>query len=265
MINKKHESILYRLATLDDAEKIVNLLSAHKNPYGWTKKKYLHYYQDYPYELKFSVVAENDKKEIVGHYGFLQVKITKYTALLGAHAYVREDFRGLEIIKNILNHGIQVAKEKKVDLLCGFANENFTQVLTVLLGWKLAGYLYFDTAESIDFSNSHKLYKFEYDNAWFLWKFKTLKSEYFKVYIKNDVTYHQLLKMHTSHHIVEAKDHGFSKINFWNPAKNSQKKLNDSDWTQPFTIKILNPLVSQDILDIKNWHIDMADSDTFEY
>jgi hypothetical protein len=160
--------------------------------------------------------------------------------------------------------GIQFANKNKIDFICGFANNNFTQVLTVLLGWKLVGYLYFDSNELINFKDIHKPYQFNYSDNWYLWKFGSLKSEYLKKYIKNGETFHQLLKIRTPN-VIEAKKYGISKINFWNPAKNSQKKLSDSDWTQPFTIKILNPLVSQDILDIKNWHIDMGDSDTFEY
>lgn len=238
---------------------IVRLFSNNGNPYHWTVDKWSHYYEQYPFKGARSFAAVIDGKT-VGHYGVVPVNIGGYKALLGLHAYVKEDFRNLKVINLLLKKVYEYAKKNDYDFICGFSNHNFSKVLSDIFKWDIVGYLSFDNVKHIE-NNIYDLekykYYFQYTDEWYLWKFRYLSDVYINKYIKDDKTYNQLLKLRNPLSCNKVKE-----INFWNPKK--FLKVGKEGWTQPFLIKKINVNVKDSLLNPQNWFIEMGDSDTFE-
>lgn len=238
---------------------VIRLFSVKGNKYKWDINKWQKYYQEYPYNGAASIgVFENGK--IIGHYGVLPIKIGSYRALMGIHAYVKEDARNLQAINLLLKEVYNYANDKKYDFICGFSNHNFSKVLNIIFKWKILGYLSFDTVSSIVFKKEKK-YHFDYDDQWYEWKFGCLSDKYIKRYNKDGQWYNQLLKTRGDVHIIQLDNN--EMINFWNPDKYFNREV--FGWNQPFLMKAVNENLDISIYDINNWYIEMGDSDTFEF
>ncbi|NLT94824.1 MAG: GNAT family N-acetyltransferase [Clostridia bacterium] len=248
--------IKYKFTTKEDIEGIVKLFSTNGNPYNWNVSKWRYYYECYPEGRSISIIALDDDK-VIGHYGLLPVKVNELNAMLGLHAFVHPDYRGLVVIKKLLNLATEVSKEKNIDFIIGFSNEGFTKVLTAIFSWHLLGYLVFENVKEYCIDDLNK-YSCQYSEDWYKWKFGSLQDVYIKNYVKDGEMYHQVLKVPGKREI-KASDFGLDFLNIWKPAKNT-----NSLWKQPVTIKMINECPN-DLLDICNWSIDMGDSDTFEY
>lgn len=244
----------------NNASKVVELFAINGNPYHWTIEKWNKYYQEYPYSGAVSIAAF-EADNAIGHYGLLPVRIGNYEALMGVHAYVKDGFRNLKIINTLLLEVYKYAEEHNYAFICGFSNHNFSKVLSAVFKWKVIGYLSFDTVDNLIIKDREKyLYKFNYTDEWYQWKFGQISDVYIKNYIKDGQTYNQLLKVKTKG-IIDLSSKG--KINFWNPDKYLSEY--QEGWNQPFLIKPIMKDVEDTIYNIRNWYLEMGDSDTFEF
>jgi hypothetical protein len=245
---------LYRLANKNDAKNIVSLFTSEGNPYHWTLSKWNHYYMNYPEGKPVSVVALDNG--VIGHYGMLPVRINQYNAMLGVHAFVKKEYRGSGVIFNLMYLVNKYCSDNGIDFICGFNNHNFAKICKSILKWNIAGYLLFDDVSYFDNQNYQDRYRFIYSQKWYQWKFGSLKPFYTKEYIKDGKRLTQLLKTNRTNIINDS-------INLWNPERYT---LTEPDkWNQPFLIKVINNKIDKNVLDIRNWYIEMGDSDTFEY
>ena len=253
--------ISIKIAQPEDAQNIVSLFTEENNDYQWNVKKIEHYYQSYTEGTPVSIVAEINN-QIVGHYGLLPLQIADYRAMLGLHAYVSKKYRGFEAISKLVSFTYDYCKQCDVDVICAFANKKMTLIQSKLFQWNHIGNLIFSNSEIVDnriFKNRH--FQFNYSNDWYKWRFGVEVDVYLSKYSGFENPVIQLLK--ANHDYLKAKDFDLSKFQFWNPSQYSTGA--EARVYQPFSIKILNSKVSNSILDINNWKIDMGDSDTFVY
>jgi len=250
-----------RMADAGDWKDVVDLFSSDGNPYGWSREKWKHYYVDYPEGEALSLVAVAQDGKVVGHYGLQPVSVGEYSAMLGMHAFVSPQFRGLTIISQLMKHVVEECRSRSVDFLIGFANPQFEQVLVTLFKWRALGYLKFGVSAGIDFKPYKERYRIKYSDEWFVWKFAKAKGPYINRYEKDGESFHQLLKAGGALE-VEANEAGLSEIHFWDPALYSQRR--PEGWCQGVQIKVISENVDDRILEIDNWFIEMGDSDTFE-
>lgn len=239
----------------DNIKKVVDMFNYE---YKWDVEKWEKYYEKYPCEGARSFIAVNGV-ELIGHYGVLPIRIGEYRALLGVHAYIKTGHRNLVIIDELLKKVYEYAKENDYAFVCGFSNNNFSEILKKIFKWRLIGYLFFDNKSEIELKSEYK-YKFIYDDNWYLWKFGELQDVYFKDYEKNGEIYKQLLKIR----MKKNSTLNFNEdINFWNPNK-FLKDCKIGTWNQPFLVKAIKDNLPEDLFDPRHWFIEMGDSDTFE-
>ncbi|MCH8243198.1 MAG: GNAT family N-acetyltransferase [Planctomycetes bacterium] len=250
-----------RLATATDAAGVVELFRADGNAYGWSVEKWRHYHVDYPDGEPVSVVAVGDDGQIIGHYAMAPIEISGHRAMLGLHAYVHPNYRGLEVISRIIAKAYEVCQQREIEVLCGFANRSFTTILSRIFGWNVVGYLQFVDISRIDLTAYARRLRFVYSEAWYRWKFGTLKCVYLDDYEKDGVVRHQLLKSRELS-VVTASELGVNAINVWDPACYTTKE--PVGWHQAFSVCRVASELDPRFLDINNWYIEMGDSDAFE-
>ena len=249
------------VATVANREDVVKLFSENDNPHGWDSQRWNHYYLDYPEGESVSIVAKYDGK-VVGHYGLLPIKIGEYNGFLGVHAYVSADMRGLTVISALMKYVDTVCEQKNVDILCGFANKNFTLVKQQLYKWYVVCWMGFSKRRNfIETSFSSRKFRFNYSDSWYKWRFGEEKDTYFSLYTqRNEGGVLQLLK--TRKDIVS--ENGVDLFECWHPSEYFQEK--QSHFTQPFSMKLFGSNINKnEILDLDNWYLEMGDSDTFVY
>lgn len=255
--------ILVREAEDRDIEDIIKLFcEAGSNPYGWNVEKWKYYYRYYSEGKPISLIATVNGT-IVGHYGLQPIRIAELPAMLGLHAYIASNQRGLTILSALMKEVDRVAKSQGIKLICGFANQRFSQVKSTIFKWKTLCWLGFQTGVSEEdyILKQNKKYFFHYSDAWYTWRFGSKKDNYVSVYYDNEKNTHiQLLKTSSNEHHIESQN-----IELWSPrttfATNQAERF-----CQPFSVKVYEPsLVAEGILDLRNWNIDMGDSDTFKY
>lgn len=260
-MNKHHPEVR---ETLDsDIEGVISLFcETGVNPYNWSSTKWRHYYRDFPEGRPVSLVATLEG-HVIGHYGMLPVRIGTHSAMLGLHAYVAANQRGLTVISALMKEVDLKCKSLGVALICGFANPKFTTVKTTLFKWKTPCWLGFQQGtNNKDLAEiRNKKYAFKYSPAWFEWRFGSLQNQYLSRYIdKQGNVKKQLLKTTTntrSEKIVDAEA--------WSPLS-TYPSHTEGPFCQPFSIKVFDTsLIKDGVLDHNNWSIEMGDSDTFQY
>jgi len=93
----------------------------------------------WPDESSVVVVAEEDQK-IVGHYAILPQNIliggNEIQAGIGVHAFIDSAYRNEVPIFQISKRCYQIAKNKGIQMLYGFPNENYRLIQEKVEGWK---------------------------------------------------------------------------------------------------------------------------------
>ncbi|GAB3443592.1 GNAT family N-acetyltransferase [Massilia solisilvae] len=232
------------------------------NPYNWCPAKWRHYYRDYPEGRPLSLVALIDGR-IVGHYGMLPVRIGEHAAMLGVHAYVAADQRGLTVISALMKDVDQRCQAAGIALICGFANPRFTIVKTTVFKWKATCWLGFQQgigADDLAAAKGRKFF-FNYSAPWYDWRFGAAADQYLSRYVDPQGAVHkQLLK--TTPRTVAASIAGAEG---WSP-NSTYPAGREGEFRQPFSMKVFDErLIAQGILEHGNWSIEMGDSDTFQY
>jgi len=252
-----------REATLNDAEGVAALFAADGNPHCWSAEKYLHYYRDYPEGRPFALVAVSDEGEMVGFYALLPVQISDLPCFMQLHVFVREDYRRYPIAKTFLEKGCDYANGKGAAMIIAFSNYKFSQVLRRLFGWHLLGYLEFADVSEVDPECYRDRLHFEYSDDWFHWKFgNDLKDAYVQTYNKDGKSVCQLLKARNNQK-ANASQFEVVSLNAWHP--DGYRECDQGTWSQTVTIKALRQELVDYIYDLRNWYIEMGDSDTFEF
>jgi GNAT superfamily N-acetyltransferase len=250
-----------KIAQPEDAQNIVSLFTEENNDYQWNIKKWEHYYKSYTEGTPISIVAEKNN-QIIGHYGVLPIQIADYKAMLGLHAYVSKEYRGFEVISKLMSFTYDYCQQDNIDIVCAFANNNMTLIQSKLFKWNHIGNLIFSDNDTFDHRIiKNRPFQFNYSNDWYKWRFGIDTDVYLSEYSGLDHPIIQLLKSNQDY--FQAKDFDLSKFQFWDP--NQYSTGAETRLYQPFSIKILNSKVSNSILDINHWKIDMGDSDTFVY
>lgn len=89
---------------------------------------------------KSIIVVGESNEEIIGHYAIIPKKVIinniMYTAGFAIHAFVHPNFRNTFLIFQITKKIYKIAKDKKIDFLYGFANENFRDIQVKADKWK---------------------------------------------------------------------------------------------------------------------------------
>jgi GNAT superfamily N-acetyltransferase len=232
------------------------------NPYEWSEQKWKHYYCDYPDGKPVSFVAKVNGK-IVGHYGMLPLRIKDYGAMLGLHAYVSQEYRGLLIISELMRAVVRRCKELNIAFICGFANPRFTLIKQSLFKWQVLCWLgvneNFCVNDQLDLKN--KKYTFCYTEDWWKWRFGHYDNQYISKYEDDTKTVRKQLLKSRKELIIDELE----QLEGWCP-KTTYSTNKENKRCQPFSIKILKEdIVKADILDFRNWGIEMGDSDTFVY
>lgn len=246
-----------------DVEGVISLFCENgENPYNWSIEKWKHYYLYYPEGEPISFVA-TIRGKIIGHYGMLPVRIGRHCAMMGLHAYIAADQRGLAVISALMKEVDLKCKKREIALICGFANPNFSIVKTTIFKWKIVCWLGFQ--KGIDNSSMvaarSKKYYFSYSPRWYSWRFGALQNEYVSRYIDPQGNMHKQLLKTTKNTCLDkiAESEGWSPISTY--PKNRVGQL-----CQPFSIKVFDEhLINEGILNHNNWKIEMGDSDTFHY
>lgn len=254
--------IEYRKAEVGDSEGIVKLFSEDGNPYNWDLKRWNHYYRDYPEGTPIAFVAVSEHK-VIGHYGMLPVKIGSFRAMLGLHALVSKQKRGMEVIGRLLKCCDEWCITHKIDLICAFSNPNFSLVTTRFFGWKEIGNLEFVDCEKIDYRSYMARLRFTYSEKWQDWRFGEKKECFISRYSKDGKDTYQILKNFSKENL-KSDDFSVEVLQCWHPTSYHKKRIK-GQFTQPFCVKVYNADVSNEVLDINNWFIEMGDSDTFVY
>jgi GNAT superfamily N-acetyltransferase len=252
-----------RVTQAKDVEGIVSLFcETGTNPYNWSVEKWTHYYEDYPDGQPISLVAViND--QVVGHYGMLPVRIGQLSAMLGLHAYVARQQRGLTVISALMKEVDRRCQALGVALICGFANPKFSFVKSTIFKWQIPCWLGFQRGlSSVDIeAGRNKKFSFQYTPKWYEWRFGEKRDQYISKYVDgNGIIHRQLLKVSAETALIQGEE-----IEAWTP--NSTYQTNQQDqFCQPFSIKVFDQrLISEDVLNHANWSIEMGDSDTFQY
>jgi len=259
----KTDDIVVRLAEPSDAEGIVQLfLEDGTNAYEWSIQKWWHYYVDYPDGQPIALIAEIDKKT-VGHYGMVPVVIGKWHAMLGLHAYVSKDYRGLSIISTVMAGVDAVCKDRGVALVCGFANPNFSLIKKTFFKWHIPLWLGFKKGISAaDAVRGDATFFFEYSEDWYSWRFGVARDCYLSRFVDGEGNIHkQVLKMRgrTLEKEQLCNAECWSRSTMYATAQRKQ-------FCQPYSVKIYDrSLINLGILRPENWFIEMGDSDTFKY
>jgi hypothetical protein len=255
--------IIVREANLNDAGEIALLFCENgSNPYDWTAEKWKHYYLDYPEGKAISLVAEIERV-IIGHYGILPVRIGNEPAAIGMHAYVSKNYRGVSIISLLMQKVDAVCKKHGFDLICGFANPNFSMIKERLFKWKTICWLGFKSNLSINDIEDLKTrnFFFNYSKNWYAWRFGRLAPNYISSYTDaSGIIHKQLLKTTDNTREITIVD-----TEGWSPNFMFGSNI-INQFSQPFSIKVYNErLLASGIYNYNNWGIEMGDSDTFIY
>lgn len=250
---------LFATSGLKYKEGSIELLqSIDGNRYNWCEEKFDSYYLNYPYPQPTAVnLIENET--VVAFNGILPCRIGNYKAGMMAHTFISPPYRDIRNINLLISKTIEVAKSQGLDMLVGFPNHKFNKILSTLFKWDNIGMMKF--VESSEVLNLDKPFFFNVDSSWYKWKFNEEKDFYIKCYQKDQTFYHQLLKNKKQH--IKASELGLERLSHWEPIK--IEKVKDSDWTQPFVLKMLSNDLPGSIKDITNWRIEMGDSDSFEW
>jgi hypothetical protein len=258
------EPMLEVRETLDsDIEGVVALFcESGGNPYNWSTAKWKHYYREYPEGKPVSFIATFNGR-VVGHYGMLPVIIGSHTAMLGLHAYVAENQRGLTVISTLMKEVDLKCRNLGIALIGGFANSKFSMIKRTFFKWKTPCWLGFQQGvdnNDLDEARNRK-FSFKYSQDWYKWRFGGLQNEYLSRYIDSQgIIKKQLLKTTPTSHVENIVD-----AEAWSP-QSTHAENKDGQFFQPFSIKIFDErLIDEGILDHNNWSIEMGDSDTFQY
>lgn len=250
------------LENIHEAIQLVELFSENNNPYCWSMDKWKYYYESYTEGQPVSVIAV-EKGKIVGHYGLLPVIIGGFSSYLGVHAYIAMSCRsnGLFLLSRIFELIDSYCIRNGIRFICSFPNPRFSTIISKFFHWNEFMNLYFDTAQSYDFSMmKEKEFFFQYSNDWYVWKFDEILPYYISKYDHSSRSCFQVLKSNCN--VVDSADLGLIGFEFWNPNKYLADRVNK--FTQPFSIKIYDRGINR-ILDIDRWFVEMGDSDTFLY
>jgi len=232
------------------------------NPYNWSVAKWKHYYRDYPEGKALSFVAAINGR-IVGHYGMVPVQIGGCAAMLGLHAYVAADQRGLTVLSALLKVVDSYCTQHGIALICGFANPRFSIVKTAIFKWKIVCWLGFQQEIGLGDLDAARSKKFRFDNSskWFNWRFGQMQDQYLSRYTgTRGAVRKQLLKTTATTSLED-----IAGAEGWSPSSTYQSDR-EGQFCQPFSIRVFDKqLIEEGILDHKNWAIEMGDSDTFQY
>lgn len=247
-----------RVAGAREAGAIAALLGAHWTEQAWSEAKYRHYYHDYPEGETVSVVAE-EGGVIVAHVGLVPVRISGTRAFLVLQVLVSKDHRRGGTLVEVLRFAEDEGRRRGARLLCGFGNIRFSRVAERFAKWRIAGYLRFALVEELTVPQGRLA--FEYSDAWYRWKLGTGASVVIRPYAKDGTTYHQLLKTRGMS-AVRATDHGVAALHLFHPDRTSAEAT--TDWSQPFVVRPLVSDLDPRFEDLRQWYVEMGDSDTFE-
>lgn len=250
--------IIYRQATPEDAESVVALsqsVSGKQN--RWSVDYWKTYYSTYPTGTPFILVAETSDGSLVGHYSLLPVELSFGLGMMQSHIFVHPEFRGVNLLAEFMNRGMDYAKSHSAKVMLAFTQPRFAMVLKRLYGWKLAGHLSFCDYDQVNPGQYADHVRFTPDDAWYKWRFGDLEPPYIFPHNHNDRLHQQLWKSQNGH-CVDASKLGFNKINCWQP--DHSDTATPPDWGISL---VINPItdISEKLMDIRNWYIEIGDSD----
>ena len=247
----------------EDIDSLIDMFAADGNPHGWSRAKWEYYYRQFPcdaFPIKktISIIAvETDTQTVVGHFGAVPSQISDMPTMSTTHVMLAPAARGGTTLLKLAQAVASEAQNLGARMLCVFANARFSIVAERLLKWKLLGHLHYKNIAEIDTTAFQDSFRFQAPEAWAQWKFGNTNPAQISVYDKGGETYHQTLKvLKDGHYTAQAYDARW--LNVWEPHSEP------SDWSQPFVIHPLDDDLPPSVFDITNWHIEMADSDTFE-
>lgn len=259
------ERLSVTVATIRDAEGVVALLSNKgKSRYWKDREQWFRFYQAYPEGNPVSLIVK-DEGEIVGHYGLFPVQIGRWAALLGMHAYVSEEYRGLTVISMLMQEADRYAEQIGAACICGFANPQFSLVKKTFFNWKIPFWLGFTSpVQSSDLSAGNTPFYFSYSEQWYTWRFGSVRSAYFSRYEAADGSVNkQLLKILPGSELPV--DNALCGCESWTTRGHFSRKP-EGIVSQPFSLKLYDQSLAQaGIYDPESWFIEMGDSDTFQY
>lgn len=259
------ERMMVRVAHEKDASAVVALLSNKgKSPYWKTSAQWARFYLDYPEGDALSIIVEDDGN-VVGHYGLFPVRIGRWPALLGMHAFVSEEYRGLTVISMLMQEADRYAKEVGAACICGFANPQFSLIKKTFFNWKIPFWLAFESSvRSSDLSAGDVPFYFSYSEQWYSWRFGAYRDAYFSRYeAKDGSVKKQLLKVRPQSALPSEEI--LADCEGWMTRSNFLRKP-EGLVSQPFSLKLYNQtLVQSGIFNPACWFIEMGDSDTFQY
>jgi len=264
-MTSESNSLVIRDAVDSDIDSIVGLFTEDgSNPYGWCADKWRHYYRNYPEGKPTALVAELNGV-VVGHYGMLPIKIGELPAMLGMHAYVFSEYRGLTIISALMKEVDKRCRAQGVAMICGFANSKFSLIKKTFFKWKTLFWLGFKSGLTADDVRCEPApFFFNYSPKWFAWRFGEVRNTFISRYTdaRGNIK-KQLLKINrgmeapTPAELLDSEG--------WSPALVFLKEQQDQ-FCQPFSLKIYDTsLLDAGVLRPENWFIEMGDSDTFQY
>lgn len=254
------------IAKEKDAQEVIELFCEDgKNLYDWSKRKWLHYYSEYTEGEPIGLVARKNGA-IIGHYGLLPILVGDQYFFLGVHAYVSKKNRGLEVIGMLLSHAESMVKKRQYSGIVAFPNDNFSVIKERFFGWDVLAWLPFSSGLcGSDFDESIKRpFFFNYTDDWYLWRFGVKKDLYVSDYYDYCHGWRrQFLKKYRD--VKNLEGNKFLDVEAWVPRTYSTIKPRLVR-SQAFCLKCLDASISKEnLINHKNWSIDMGDSDTFVY
>lgn len=261
----KIDALLVREARDGDENAIVELFTEQgDNPYGWSAEKWRHYYRAYPEGRPVALVAELDGK-VVGHYGMLPIRLGRWSAMLGLHAYVTTAYRGLNVISALMREVDVRCAELGVAAICGFANPKFSIVKKTFFKWRLPVWLGFKSGlDRFDVDAGGEKFRFVYSPAWYAWRFQEYRGAYISRYTAPDGQIRkQLLKLQPD--ATPPDDATLACCEGWSRRVMFSVEQKDR-FCQPFAVKAFSQdVIDEGIYESQNWFLEMGDSDTFQY
>ena len=220
---------------------------------GWRR-----FYFGYPIEGVLVMLAVDDQDCPVGHCGFLPTTVSGHRAFFQTNAFIAPENRDGDLFRQIVAVGEAHARACGAEFLVTFTSGRTAEMFRRLFGWTVVGAIDFTRRDKVDPSGFADRLRFEPSPDWYLWRFNRQAESYVLPYSKDGKTTLQLWKTQDDAP-VNAEDHRVDALDCWHP--DSYRTEISPEATSCLLVKPISGPLPPRITDIRNWYIEIGDSD----
>lgn len=233
----------------------------------WDKEIFDYYYVDYPYESN-SFILVTDNNNIVGHLGFIQVKIKNQNvkACWLLHALIDSKYRNLSNFIALVRFSEKELIRNSYQLMLAMPNSAAANIYQMCLQWRDIGYINFSLSHKIpkDLSPQDRPLSIMKDDNYWKWRLNlnSPPSLVSQIYRWKNIDLQQILYINPGKIQADMSFHLSSKLPIcsW---RHDEYTNNQTWWGCRFMHKLIDNSIEFNFGDINLWHLDMIDSDAF--